>query len=183
MASTFRCGCNSSTTSISIDRTSLETNTQQAGLPNDVRWYDLRHTTASLLLSRGTNPKIVAERLGHASVNLTPNVYSQTIPSMQHEAAYDLEKDTLQIEAKAMSVSPGKPLVEMTEQELFALLRQVSDKERYLHFTYNDILHELERKRMVKEARNSFRLSIAAIIIAVASLVISNLLAIFARGG
>ena len=82
-----------------------------------------------------------------------------------------------------MSVSPGKPLVEMTEQELFALLRQVSDKERYLHFTYNDILHELERKRMVKEARNSFRLSIAAIIIAVASLVISSLLAIFARGG
>ena len=64
----------------------------KAGLPDSVRWYDLRHTTASLLLSRGTNPKIVAERLGHASVNLTLNVYSHTIPSMQHEAAYDLEK-------------------------------------------------------------------------------------------
>lgn len=64
----------------------------KAGLPDEVRWYDLRHTTASLLLSSGTNPKIVAERLGHASVNLTLNVYSHTIPSMQHEAANDLER-------------------------------------------------------------------------------------------
>ena len=58
----------------------------------DIRWYDLRHTTASLLLRSGTNPKIVAERLGHSSVNLTLNVYSHTIPSMQHEAAHDLER-------------------------------------------------------------------------------------------
>jgi integrase len=42
----------------------------KAALPN-IRWYDLRHTTASLLLRSGTNPKIVAERLGHSSVNLT----------------------------------------------------------------------------------------------------------------
>jgi len=58
----------------------------------DIRWYDLRHTTASVLLSAGTNPKIVAEKLGHSSVNLTLNVYSHTIPSMQHEAAGDLER-------------------------------------------------------------------------------------------
>jgi integrase len=58
----------------------------------DIRWYDLRHTTASLLLRSGTNPKIVAEKLGHSSVNLTLNVYSHTIPSMQFEAAESLEK-------------------------------------------------------------------------------------------
>jgi integrase len=44
-----------------------------------------------LLLRSGTNPKIVAEKLGHSSVNLTLNVYSHTIPSMQHDAAQTLE--------------------------------------------------------------------------------------------
>ena len=62
----------------------------KAALPS-IRWYDLRHTTASLLLRSGTNPKIVAEKLGHSSVNLTLNVYSHTIPSMQHDAAQTLE--------------------------------------------------------------------------------------------
>jgi integrase len=64
---------------------------RQAGVP-DIRWYDLRHTAASMLLRAGINPKIVAEKLGHASVNLTLNVYSHTIPSMQHEAAEAIEK-------------------------------------------------------------------------------------------
>ena len=64
---------------------------RKAQLP-DIRWYDLRHTTASLLLKAGTNPKIVAEKLGHSSINLTLNVYSHTIPSMQHDAAVTLEK-------------------------------------------------------------------------------------------
>lgn len=64
----------------------------KAGLPANVRWYDLRHTTASLLLAAGTNPKVVSEKLGHASVSLTLNVYSHTIPSMQHTASEDLER-------------------------------------------------------------------------------------------
>lgn len=64
---------------------------RKAGLP-DIRWYDLRHTTASLLLRSGSNLKIVAEKLGHSSVNLTLNVYSHTIPSMQYDAAQTLEK-------------------------------------------------------------------------------------------
>ncbi|MFN2498219.1 MAG: tyrosine-type recombinase/integrase [Pyrinomonadaceae bacterium] len=62
------------------------------GLPQTFRWYDLRHTCASVLLRAGTNPKIVAEKLGHSSVNLTLNVYSHTIPSMQRDAPYDFEK-------------------------------------------------------------------------------------------
>jgi integrase len=45
-----------------------------------------------VLLKAGTNPKIVAEKLGHSSVNLTLNVYSHTIASMQHDAAETLEK-------------------------------------------------------------------------------------------
>lgn len=57
----------------------------------DIRWYDLRHTMASLLLAQGVNPKIVAERLGD-SVEITLSVYSHMIPSMQNDAALALEK-------------------------------------------------------------------------------------------
>jgi integrase len=52
-----------------------------------VRAYDLRHTHATLLLAGGQNPKVVAERLGHSSVNLTLNTHSQVLPHMQQEAA------------------------------------------------------------------------------------------------
>jgi integrase len=57
----------------------------------DIRWYDLRHTMASLLLAQGVNPKIVAERLGD-SVEITLSVYSHMIPSLQNVAALALEK-------------------------------------------------------------------------------------------
>jgi len=57
-----------------------------AGLPG-IRFHDLRHTHASLLLARGTNPKVVQERLGHASVAITLDLYSHVIPDLQTEAA------------------------------------------------------------------------------------------------
>jgi integrase len=54
------------------------------------RLYDLRHTTATLLLSEGINPKIVSERLGHASIVLTLDTYSHVLPDMQKEASSKL---------------------------------------------------------------------------------------------
>lgn len=62
-----------------------------AGLP-DVRLYDLRHTTASLLLAAGENPKVVSERLGHASIILTLDTYSHVLPTMQKAATEKLER-------------------------------------------------------------------------------------------
>ena len=44
---------------------------RRAGLPPELRWYDLRHTCATLLLAAGENVKVVAERLGHAKTALT----------------------------------------------------------------------------------------------------------------
>lgn len=55
------------------------------------RVYDLRHTCATLLLLAGENPKVVSERLGHASVSLTLDTYSHVLPSMQEESAQKLE--------------------------------------------------------------------------------------------
>jgi integrase len=61
-----------------------------AGLP-DIRFHDLRHTCATLLLGRNVNPKIVSEMLGHATIAITLDTYSHVLPNMQNEAAKALE--------------------------------------------------------------------------------------------
>jgi integrase len=63
----------------------------QAGLPT-IRLYDLRHTAATLALSAGVPPKVVAEELGHASTAFTLDVYSHLLPHMQDEAAIKVEQ-------------------------------------------------------------------------------------------
>jgi len=52
-----------------------------------VRFHDLRHTSATLMLKQGAHPKVVQERLGHASISTTLNVYSHVMPGLQHAAA------------------------------------------------------------------------------------------------
>ena len=63
---------------------------KKAGLP-DIRLYDLRHTQATLLLQAGEHPKIVSERLGHSSIQLTLDTYSHVLPNMQQGSAEKLE--------------------------------------------------------------------------------------------
>lgn len=58
---------------------------KKAGLP-DVRFHDLRHSAATLLLSEGVHPKIVQELLGHSNISMTMDVYSHVLPGMQHDA-------------------------------------------------------------------------------------------------
>jgi integrase len=52
-----------------------------------MRFHDLRHTNATLALQTGVHPKVVSERLGHATVAMTLDIYSHVIPAMQQEAA------------------------------------------------------------------------------------------------
>ena len=52
-----------------------------------VSLHGLRHTWASLALQAGVNPKVVSERLGHASVAFTLDRYSHVMPGMQEDAA------------------------------------------------------------------------------------------------
>ena len=59
---------------------------KRLGLPR-IRFHDLRHTSATLALSAGIHPKVVSERLGHASVTITLDTYSHVVPSLQEEAA------------------------------------------------------------------------------------------------
>ncbi len=58
----------------------------RAGLPR-VRLHDLRHGVASMMLSQGTNPKVVQERLGHSSFAVTMDLYSHLAAGIQEEAA------------------------------------------------------------------------------------------------
>jgi len=58
---------------------------KQAGLP-DIRFHDLRHSAATLLLSLGVHPKVVQELLGHTQISMTMDVYSHVLPSMQQDA-------------------------------------------------------------------------------------------------
>ena len=57
-----------------------------------IRLHDARHTHASLLLKQGVHPKIVQERLGHANIAMTLDLYSHTIPGMQKAAALAFDK-------------------------------------------------------------------------------------------
>jgi len=59
---------------------------KKALLPT-IRLHDLRHTHATLALRAGIHPKVVSERLGHATVSITLDTYSHAIPAMQEEAA------------------------------------------------------------------------------------------------
>ncbi|WP_241484370.1 tyrosine-type recombinase/integrase [Bacillus clarus] len=51
-----------------------------------MRFHDLRHTHATLLLKQGVHPKIVSERLGHKDVFMTLNRYSHVLQRMQADA-------------------------------------------------------------------------------------------------
>ncbi|MNY39737.1 Transposase [compost metagenome] len=61
-----------------------------AELP-EIRVYDLRHTSATMLLAGGVNPKVVSERLGHSSVAFTLDRYAHVLPGMQEQAANTLQ--------------------------------------------------------------------------------------------
>jgi integrase len=64
---------------------------KHAGLPQ-IRFHDLRHTCATLLLSKNVNPKVVSEMLGHATIAITLDTYSHVVPDMQDGAAKAMEE-------------------------------------------------------------------------------------------
>jgi len=74
-----------------LDRRHFKKIIKAAGL-RKIRLYDLRHTMATLLLSKGVNPKIVSERLGHSSIALTLDTYSHVLPTMQRDATEHMER-------------------------------------------------------------------------------------------
>lgn len=67
--------------------------TKKYGLEH-IRFHDIRHTSASLMISQGANLKAVSERLGHASINITSDIYTHTFESDRLKCANIFDKIT-----------------------------------------------------------------------------------------
>ncbi|HFK1761306.1 TPA: tyrosine-type recombinase/integrase [Bacillus cereus] len=65
--------------------------TEKLGLPK-IRFHDLRHTHATMLIQQNVNVKLISERLGHTDIQTTLNTYSHVLPTMQREVADKLDK-------------------------------------------------------------------------------------------
>ena len=57
-----------------------------------IRLHNARHTHASLMLKQGVHPKVVQERLGHASIQITLDTYSHVVPGLQEAAVAQFDK-------------------------------------------------------------------------------------------
>lgn len=64
---------------------------EKAGLPKTVRFHDLRHTCATLMIKQGIHPRVVMEILGHSQIATTMNTYAHVLPDVQREAVVALE--------------------------------------------------------------------------------------------
>ena len=64
---------------------------EKAGLER-MRFHDLRHTAATLLLKENVHPKVVQEMLGHSSISLTLDTYSHVVPGIRKQAAQKMDK-------------------------------------------------------------------------------------------
>jgi len=69
----------------------IDLKTGKLAVSQKVRFHDLRHTHTTLLLRQGVHPKVVSERLGHPTINITLDSYSHIMPDMQDEAAEKLD--------------------------------------------------------------------------------------------
>jgi integrase len=64
---------------------------KEADLP-DIRYHDLRHTAATLLLAQGVDPRTIMETLGHSQISLTLNTYTHVVPALQRQAAAKMDE-------------------------------------------------------------------------------------------
>jgi integrase len=74
-----------------------------------LRFHDLRHTHATLLLAQGCHPKVVQERLGHENISTTLDTYSHVLPSLQKSAADGLDRLLLNLGNDSATVDDSSP--------------------------------------------------------------------------
>ena len=64
---------------------------RKARLPR-MRFHDLRHSCASLLLAEGVSPRVVMETLGHSRISVTMDTYTHVMPALMREAAAAMDR-------------------------------------------------------------------------------------------
>ncbi len=78
----------------------------------DVRIHDLRHTHATLMLKAGVHPKVVSERLGHANIGITLDIYSHVLPGLQEAAAEKFDGLFQADDSETSDVNVSNPLAQ-----------------------------------------------------------------------
>ncbi len=96
-----------------LDRTnvshrSFERILKRAGLPR-LRFHDLCHTAATLLLGQGVHPKVVADMLGHSTTSVTLDLYSHSTPAMHRQAALALDSLLAPVKDDSMADEERRP--------------------------------------------------------------------------
>jgi integrase len=64
----------------------------KAGLPDSIRFHDLRHSCATLLLARGMNVKVISELLGHSNPTLLLTTYGHVLPQLRDQTAAEMDE-------------------------------------------------------------------------------------------
>jgi integrase len=83
--------------------------TRAAGLPR-IRLHDVRHSYATAALAAGVPPKVISQRLGHATIAITMDTYSHVIPGLDEQAAETVARLILGDVAPVANLSANKPL-------------------------------------------------------------------------
>lgn len=65
---------------------------KKAGLPETIRFHDLRHSCATLLIAQGVHPRVVMEILRHSQISTTMNTYAHVLPRLQRDATTKVEE-------------------------------------------------------------------------------------------
>lgn len=87
----------------------FEQHARRAGLPR-IRLHDLRHSYASAALAAGVPAKVISERLGHATIAVTMDIYSHVLPGLDREAADTVARLILGGGGGVSEASVNKPL-------------------------------------------------------------------------
>jgi integrase len=95
----------------------FQKNLAKAGLPR-MRFHDLRHTCATLLMAQGVHPRLVMDILGHSQISLTMNLYSHVIPAMQVEVAARMDEMLSPVAVKSAVSADKKAAATNHEQKL-----------------------------------------------------------------
>jgi site-specific recombinase XerD len=65
---------------------------KRAGLPQTIRFHDLRHSCATLLVAQGVHPRVAMEILGHSRISVTMETYSHVLSEVQQNALEDIDR-------------------------------------------------------------------------------------------
>ena len=87
----------------------------------DIRFHDLRHTAASLMLNNGVPALVVSKMLGHAKASTTLDIYGHQIPVMQEEAARVMDEivTPIRVDIRKASEAKQSPLIPENQKDSF----------------------------------------------------------------